>query len=56
MAPSMVIVPSCGPALKVILFSPRASAGSGRCECWMSLVSFSASSPVPLPFITNRTT
>ena len=32
-APSIVIVASCGPAKKLIVFTPLSRAGSGRCEC-----------------------
>ena len=46
--PSTVMVPSCGPAEKVIVFSPWARAGRGACECWMSWVIFRLSSPVPV--------
>ena len=31
--PSTAIVPSGGPAVNVMVFGPRSSAGSGRCEC-----------------------
>ena len=47
--PSMVTVPSWGPALKVMVLSPGPSAGRGAWECWMSWTILSASRPVPLP-------
>ena len=50
----MVIVPSWGPAPKVIVFSPLASVGKARCEHWTVLQILRLSRPVPLPVNTNR--